>query len=506
MRQRLEIPPGINTDDTAFKYPGTWHDADQVRFWKGSPEVIGGWESVTNDLLTGVCRTTLMWVDNASVPNIALGQHDALSVCQDAVIYDITPASGFTSGAIDGTGGAGYGTGTYSTGDYSEPSTAEFAPLTWSFDNYGESLMANPRGQTIFWWQNNTATPAAILTGAPSQVTFTLVTYTRQVMAFGCNEEVSTTFNPMCIRFSNIEDPTDWTTATDNNAGEVILEGSGRIVAARPVGDYIFVWTNNDLFQGTFTGDTTNPWSFTRIGKNCGLAGPNAAVVVAQTAFWFSSQRRFMSCSIGGVPQIIQLDVGDDMSSNIAWSQSDKIVATSISRFNEVWWFYPDQRDGLENSRYVSLSLTDGTASHGTLARTSYCDVAAGPNLYPIATTFEGNIYYHEKGITADGGARSWFLETSDFYIDDQERCMMLKSMWPDFQRQTGAIALTLKGLQYPQSKPVIFADLILSSNTTKIDFRFSGRLVRARFSGNSVPTDMRLGIPTFDVAPAGDR
>jgi hypothetical protein len=506
MRNRLEIPPGINTDDTAYKYPGTWHDCDQVRFWKGSPEVVGGWESVSTDLLDGVCRSALTWFDNNSNTNIALGQHNALTICQDSTLYDITPASGFTPGAIDGTGGSGYGTGTYGTGDYSEPSSVDYFPLTWSLANYGESLMANPRGQTIFWWQNDTGTPAAALTNAPDNVTFMLVTYTRQVMALGCNEELSGDFNPMCIRFTDLQDPEQWTTASDNNAGEVILEGGGRIVGAEIVGDYVFVWTNNSIFQGVFSGDNVNPWVFTKLGDNCGLIGANAAAVVSQTAYWFSTQGRFFSCSLGGVPTIIPIAVGDDMAANVASSQGDKIVGASLSRFNEVWWFYPDARDGIENSRYVTLSLTEGASSKGTIARTAFSDVTAGINVYPIGVTYGGNIYYHEKGTTADGAARSWFIETSDFFIDEEQRCMMVNRMWPDFQRQTGAIMMTLRGLQYPQSTPVVFSDQILTANTTKIDFRFSGRLIRMRLSGNTTPSDMRLGIPTFDVMPAGDR
>lgn len=506
MRQRLEIPPGINTDDTAFRYPGTWRDCDQVRFWKGAPEVIGGWESVTNDLLTGVCRTVHMWVDNDAMTNIAFGQHDQLTICQDANLFDVTPTSGFTPGAIDGTGGAGYGTGSYGTGDYSEPSISDYYALTWSLDNWGESLMANPRNQTIFWWQNNTANKAAILTNAPTNVTYMLVAYTRQVMAFGCNEESSGSYNPMCIRFSDIEDPTDWTTASDNNAGEVILEGGGQIVGAKSIGEYIFVWTNSSLFQGVFTGDNTNPWVFTKIGSNCGLSGPNAVAVVAQTAYWFSSQKRFMYCQVGGVPTILTVMVGDSMAENLAPAQNDKIVATSISKFNEVWWFYPDGRDGIENSRYVAVSLSDGATHTGTVARTAFCDMSVGTNLYPVGVSYAGNIYYHEKGATADGDARMWFLETSDFYIDEEERCMMVKCMWPDFQRQTGSITMVLRGLQYPQSTPEVFANQTVTFNTGKIDFRFSGRLIRVRLSGNTAPSDMRLGVPVFDVAPAGDR
>src|SRR5207253_11516396 len=108
----------------------------------------------------------------------------------------------------------------------------------------------------------------------------------RQVMAFGCNEEISGDVNPLCIRFSDIENPEDWTTTPTNNAGEVILKGGGRLVGARAVGPYILAWTDNALYMGTFVGDPSQTWRFDQIGRNCGLMGPNAAVVVGQTAYW----------------------------------------------------------------------------------------------------------------------------------------------------------------------------------------------------------------------------
>src|SRR5713226_5274350 len=79
-----------------------------------------------------------------------------------------------------------------------------------------------------------------------------LVTNTRQVMALGCNEEISGVFNPRCIRFSDIENPTVWTSSVTNNAGEFILQGSGQIVGAQLIGNYVFVWTDNELYLGTY--------------------------------------------------------------------------------------------------------------------------------------------------------------------------------------------------------------------------------------------------------------
>ena len=40
--------------------------------------------------------------------------------------------------------------------------------------------------------------------------------------------------------------------------------------------------------------------------------------------------------------------VRKDFADNLAPGQFDKIVASSISQWREIKWFYPDQRDGIE--------------------------------------------------------------------------------------------------------------------------------------------------------------
>lgn len=469
-------------------------------------QTVGGWEAVIADQLDGVCRSLLPWLDNSYAFNIAFGQHDALTLYQGGVLYGLTPTTGFTAGQIDGTGGAGYGTGTYGTGDYSEPSTADFFPLTWSLANYGESLLANPRGQTIFWWQNNTGVAAATLTNAPAEVTYMLVASTRQVMALGCTMAGGSTFNPLAIRISDKEDPTAWTPTTSNLADQVILEGGGRIVGADLVGDYVFCWTNSALHVGRFTGDESQPWVFERVGDNCGLAGPGAKCVVGQTAYWFSPTGRYYACSLGGTPAMIQFTVGDEMVNNLAPSQNDKIICSSVSKFGEVWWFYADARDGYEISRYVCLSTIDGSASKGTIARTAYCDTGAGSDQYPLGVTYDGSIYYHEKGQTADGGPISWSRTTSNFVLSEEQGLFMIRGFWPDLKDQVGAVNLTIETGAYPQSAMTSNGPYIISAGDEKHDILTTGRVVRLTFSGSSTPAFNRDGVFTFDVVRAGDR
>lgn len=508
MKIPLELPPGLAADDTTFASGGRWADGSNVRFRLGRPETIGGWERLTAATLEGVCRGVFPWTDNAGVLNVGFGTHSRLQLWRGGELFNITPAAGFTVGAVDGAGSAGYGTGGYGVGGFGQPSATDYFPLTWSFGAWGQQLLASPRGQTIFAWTNNTASPAAALANAPAKVTHMLVAPLNggyQVFALGCNEEVSGTFNPLCIRHSSIRNNTQWSTsASGSTAREYILTGGGRIVAGRMCGPYMLVWTGDALFLGTFVGALNQPWRFERVGRNCGLIGPNAAVVVGQTAYWASPDRQFHRYAVGGQPEPIPCPIRRDFAQELAASQGDKVVASSNAEFSEVRFDYPDRRDGYENSRYLALAVggSDAGAWHrGIMARTAFVD--AGPSAYPIGVTRDGAVHLHEKGRSADGAPFGWFIETADSYLDP-ENTLLVRGVWPDFRDQTGPVTVALVGRMHPQDAEAVSQSVIVSPGEARADLLATARLFRLRFSGESAPTGCRIGRTTFDVAPAG--
>lgn len=508
MKIPLEIPPGLNTDDTALAASPGWADGSNARFRLGRPQTIGGWEGVVDDTLGGVCRANFVWTDNDNILTIAFGTHQTLELFQGGALYDITPSSGFTAGQIDGTGSTGYGTGAWGGGAYGAPSATDYFPLTWSLGAYGETLMASPRNQTIFQWSNNTAAVAVAVTNAPANVTYMGVAPTRQVFAFGCNEEVSGTFNPVCIRHSGIAAETNWTTTSSSasTAREYILPGGGRIVAARLIGRSWLVWTNHGLWVGTYFGQIQKVWSFDKVGDKCGLIGPGAAVVLGSTAYWVSPDRQFHSYTLGGIVQPIACPIREEFAENLAASQGDKIIASSIAEFGEVRFDYPDSRDGYENSRYMAVPVegTDaGSWYKGIMARTAMVD--AGPSSYPCGVTYAGAIYSHEKGTSADGSALSWFMETADIYLDDNTT-FLARQMWPDIADQAGPADLTITTRVFPQGDATIYGPYTMAAGVDKVDFKASGRLFRIKFEGDSAPSFARLGRIVFDVKPRGRR
>jgi len=502
MRIALDVPPGLVSDDTTFSSTGRYEDAANMRFWRGRPQTIGGWDAVTAGAAAGKCRGLISWADTAGNVTLGLGTHSKLYVYQGGTLADITPA-GLSAGNEDGVSGPGFGADSYGTGTYGSP-RSNYYPRTWALDTYGQTLIANPRLGNIYQWTNNTAAVAARVLNSPASVTYALVMFTRQIMALGCNEEVSGTFNPMCIRFSDIETITTWTTTSPNNAGEVILEGGVRIVAGRRFGSGVAVWTDNSVYFGQYTGDTSDPWRFDRIEENSGLIGPNAVAVVGQTAYWIAPDKQFRVWPLGGTPEIITCPIRSDFADNLAEAQGDKIYAASVSSFGEVWWHYPDSRDGVENSRSLFVSTVDGSWSRGNFGRTAAID--AGVIGYPIMVSASGQIFYHELGGTANGAALDWSIKTADQYIQDGGEQFMIRSIYPDFEDQVGAVSLTVHTRKYPQATAKTHGPFVLAEGRGKKDFRSTGAVFALKFSGNSNPSYVRMGKPIFDAAPRGTR
>jgi len=501
-KRPLDIPSGIVGDDTSHAASGRWADGSNMRFRMGRAQTIGGWETLVEQPLGGVCRTAFAWADNDAILNIAFGTHATLEVWRGGGLFGITPA-GLAAGEIDGAGSVGYGTGGYGIGGFGDPSTADYFPRTWSLAAWGENLLANPRGGKIYQWTNDTSTPATALSNAPVNVTSMVVAAQDQVFALGCNEEVSGAFNHLCIRHSSVRNNNQWNTAADTTAREYILPGGGRIVAGRVIGSYLAVWTTQGLFLGQFVGSLSQPWRFDRVGDKCGLIGPNAVVVVGQAAFWVSPDRQFYSYSLGGAAQPLACPIREAFADNLAASQSDKIVASSISEFSEVRFDYPDAREGFENSRYVAFSLIGEGWYRGAMARTAMVD--AGPSAYPCGVSPDGRIYWHERGQSADGAALSYFIETADQMLDE-EHAMLVGGVRPDFQDQVGPVNVTLTSRFEPQGVETVAGPYAMAPGARKVDVRATGRFFKVRLSGNALPAACRVGRLVFDTAPVGAR
>lgn len=486
----LDIPPGINSDDTAFAAKGRWADGSNVRFRNGRPEVVGGWARLINTTFTnaraayGASDASFVAIASSAAPQLQV------YVASTATVYDISPAA--------------WGANT---------------ATRYSFAQYGSYLVACAVGSSaavpnIVYWDGNTANDAIAVPNAPNRAQHILVTPQRQLLAFGCSEEVSGTRNLLCIRGSDIEDITDWTTTASNNVFEHILENCGsQILDARMVGDYVLVWTDTSLVLGTFVGDPSQTYRFEKIGSDCGVKNHGAAVVAGRTAYWFSSDLKLWTWAPGALPTQIPSTIWVDLKDNYAAGLGIGCQAWYNPIFDEVWLLYWDGRDGSSTgapsfSRYVAYSISEkawfrGQAQRYAAGRGALSSGSAPAGLRPFMIDANGRIVAHEAGDTADGSSLTWHLQSADQYFENSRRRMMVKGVIPDFEDQAGDVSLTLYVRDRPQSTATTKGPYTLGTSTTKKDFRASGKIIAAKFSGTAF---MRLGRPMFDGVPMGER
>ena len=496
----LSPPPGINKDDSTFAAEGAWADSDGFRFVGGRPETIGG--AVEMAGATGVVRVTKMLVfDDGGTLKLAVAGDTLRVGALDAASSAITPAA------------------------------------NWSADGrrrclamWGDILLAHSSGEKLF--ESAAGATATAVANAPTQSTAMVVTPSRQVMLLGTQEEGSGTFNGRCIRWSDIEDRTSWTTSASNNAGEYILPGQEDIVGGCVLGDYIMIWTEGSMWLAQFVGDPGQTFVFERVA-DIGVAGLDAFAIYRQSVYWLGQDLGFYAYQVGGIAQKIPCPLARHMRDWISPSPAirARIHGCSNTRFGEVWFALPMISSGAfsqECRTYFAFCVDESQAAQrpvwflGSFATAGLASASGAmidsPILWDGGGAYKTQVIAH--GFEALGNTRKpfrWdcgadtlgisgsFIQTADFYLDQSSRRMMIRRFIPDFDVQGGTISLTLFLRDRPMSSPVTKGPYAILTTDTKEDLRASGKIAAAKFSIASA-VRVRLGKPLFDVVPLGER
>ena len=420
--------------------------------------------------------------------------------------------SGFASNASN----FGWGAGVWSGGQgWGTPASSAFvAPLRyWSMDAWGEDLAASPRNGGIYYWDTSqgTAKRAFEVTATPTQNTQILVSpEDRHLLAFGCPDAITSVTNPLYIRWCSQENINDWTASATNTAGDKVLSGASKIIAARRTRGQILIWTDENLYSMQQVGPPYT-FGFQMIGTNCGVLGQNAMTEVAGRTFWMADER-FMLYD-GAAARPLKCNVLRYVFEALDRDQLDKIVCGSNTSYNEVIWFYPTTSG--EVDRYVIYDYLQDVWSIGTMVRTAWID--QGITTYPIAaepTDSTTKLYFHEYGNDADGQALSCFIESNLFDLDVGQELMYLDRIIPDFsdrngEEMPGNVDITINTLKYPNTpaaQEVTKGPFTVSATTQKIDLRIRGRHAYYRIEGDGLNTSWRLGAMRFRVSPDGQR
>ena len=410
----------------------------------------------------------------------------------------------------------GWGAGVWSGGQgWGTPASAAYvSPLRyWSLDNWGEDLVACPRSGALYYWDSSQGfgSRAYQVTASPTQNTQILVSpEDRHLIAFGCPDAITSVVNPLYIRWCSQENINDWTASATNTAGDKVLSGASKIVAARRTRGQILIWTDENLYSMQQVGPPYT-FGFQLIGTNCGTLGQNAVVEVAGRTYWMADER-FMVYD-GAAARPIKCDVLRYVFENLDRTQLDKIVCASNTSYNEVIWFYPTTSGEVDS--YVIYDYMQDVWSIGTMVRTAWID--QGIATYPIAAGYSSSatkLYYHEYGDNADGAALESFIESNLFDIGAGQELMFVDRIVPDFSDRNGEpmpgnVYITLHALKYPNTPPsqeITKGPYTVSAYTQKVDLRMRGRHTYYRIEGDGINTSWRLGAMRMRLAPDGQR
>jgi hypothetical protein len=382
-------------------------------------------------------------------------------------------------------------------------------------------------GSTFQWSPTNDTLSgkASLVTNAPTTSKFSLVsTPDRHLVLFGTESTIGTgsSQDPLLLRFSSQEDINTYEPRAENTAGSLRIQDGSTIVGADKARGQILVWTDTSLHGMQFIGP---PFTFglNQLGRNCGLLGQHAAVVVRDVAYWMGQNAFF---AFDGTVKKIPCTVDDFVFENIDLTQTDQIFAGVNTEFAEIIWFYVTNPDNIATpqvNRCVTYNYLEQTWTVGSLSRTTWVD--RGVFQSPLATEYLTDTianatptviglsdgvskhYKQEFGTDADGETMLSFIQSGDFNIDEGgEQLMRVARFVPDFRDQVGDVDVTWSFKNYPYGNVVSQTALTVTTTDTKKDMRGRGRQANFKITSNESGGNFKMGTFIMDVYPDGGR
>jgi len=95
--RKLQFKPGVNRETTRYAAEGQWYETDKVRFRRGLPQKIGGWQRISANTYLGVARSLLNWATLSLQNLVAAGTNLKYYIERGGAYYDITPIRATTA-------------------------------------------------------------------------------------------------------------------------------------------------------------------------------------------------------------------------------------------------------------------------------------------------------------------------------------------------------------------------------------------------------------------------
>jgi hypothetical protein len=88
---KIQFKPGVNRETTSYGTEGGWFDSSLIRFRKGRPEKIGGWERLSSNPVVGIGRSLHTWASLTNNKFMGVGTESKVYIEEGGAYNDITP-------------------------------------------------------------------------------------------------------------------------------------------------------------------------------------------------------------------------------------------------------------------------------------------------------------------------------------------------------------------------------------------------------------------------------
>jgi hypothetical protein len=438
----------------------------------------------------------------------------------------------------------GWGAGPWDGGGWGTGSPGVEPMRVWNAQNFGQDLVYGYQGGAFYYWNAAAVDPLdtrgvllSSLAGAsdvPLMQNVLLVSdVSRFVFAFGTNDYGEISIDPMLIRWSDQESAVNWTPASTNQAGSLRLSHGSYIVAVAQTRQEILVWTNTALYSLQYIGSPL-VWGAKLLSDNITILSDRAWATAAGVTYWMGADKFY---AYDGRVTTMKCDLRQYIFDDVPGfnnNQETQVFASTLEKFNEVWWFYCSA-GSTTIDKYVVYNYVESIWYYGEMARTAWIDSGVISHFPVAADSTVNKLMFQETGTDdLSTGATvpiEAFITSAEFDLDDGNNFSFVWRVLPDvtFRGSTAANpALTMYLLPLANSGSGYNNNTSTNSNqsvasqssaaitrsstypveqfTGQINTRVRGRQMSIKIESTEAGIQWQVGSPRIDIRPDGRR
>lgn len=331
-------------------------------------------------------------------------------------------------------------------------------------------------------------------------------------------------------------DPYHWSGADYPQANETNV-GATKVVQILPVRGGAnspsgLIWSLNGLVRVSYVtqniGSSTIFWKYDQVSNQISVLSSQSIIEINGLYYWLGNDAFYL---YNGVVRDVPNEQNYNfLFDNLNYVQRQKVFVMHNSRWNEIWWFYPDGANSentnaiihnyKENLWYDAGFAEGARRTAGIYSQTFRFPICCGYDTYPVQNVTGGtnqlfSLWQHEIGTDAVRGLNVEPIlstyTTADFGFVSQadstgagqgsgavqniNRWTRIIRVEPDFN-MTGTMTIQVIGRSYANDEDTEddSKEYPFGNRTGKVDMREQRRIIRLKFTSNEIGGDYETG------------